>query len=86
MKKFFKQWHGENFPVREVNLPESWGYYNPVNVADVELWWAIEEDCNNGNEEAIEIDNSIFFFCDTGFIESDPTDEEIIKYLQTTGL
>ena len=86
MKKYFEKWKGENFPVREINLPESWGYYNPVDVADVELWNAIEEDYNNGNKEAEEIDNSIFYYCDSGFIASDPTDEKIIKHLQTAGL
>ena len=86
MKKYYEQWKGEKFPVRTITLPESWDYYSPVNVADYELWKAIEEDCDNGNKDAIELDNSIFFFCDSGFIESDPTDEEIIKYLQTTGV
>lgn len=80
MEKYFEEWNGKKFPVREVELPEELGGYN-ANVADVDLWDAIEEDYNNGNSEAHALDNDIYFYCDYGFIASDPTDEEIVDYL-----
>lgn len=86
MQKSYVEWKGRKYPVRTLDLPEEWDYYNPVSVADVELWCSIEEECNNGNKEAEEIDNSIFYYCDSGFVDSDPTDEEIIKYLQNAGI
>lgn len=84
MKKYFLKWKDKTFPVRTITHPEDVDYRTPieVNVADIELWWAIEEDCEKGNKEAKEIDNSIFYYCDSGFIASDPTDEEIIKRIE----
>ena len=80
MEKYFEEWDGKMFPVREVKLPEELGGYN-ANVADVDLWDAIDEDYNNGNSEAHALDNDIYYYCDYGFIASDPTDEEIVEYL-----
>lgn len=80
MEKYFEEWDGKKFPVREIRLPEELGGYN-ANVADIDLWDAIEEDYNNGNSDAHALDNEIYFYCDYGFIASDPTDEEIIEYL-----
>ena len=80
MEKYFEEWNGKKFPVREIQLPEELGGYN-ANVADVDLWDAIEEDYNNGNSDAHALDNDIYFYCDYGFIENDPTDKEIVDYL-----
>lgn len=80
MKKYFEEWNGKKFPVREVMLPEELGGYN-ANVADIDLWFAIEEDYNNGNADANAIDNSIYYYFNIGIIASDPTDEKIIEYL-----
>ena len=49
-------------------------------IADIELWLAIEKDYENDNSAAIEIDNSIFYYCDSGFVASKPTEEEVIEY------
>ena len=59
--------------------------YSPIKVADYELWAAIEDDYENESSarhsEAVGIDNDIYFYCDSGFIASDPTDEQIIEEL-----
>ena len=57
MQKSNLTWKGVCYPIREVNLPESWGYCNPVAVAEENLWNSIEEDYYNGNKEAEKIDN-----------------------------
>lgn len=80
MKKYFEEWNGKKFPVREVMLPEEFGGF-VANVTTSELWDAIENAYNDGNKTANNIDDSIYFYCKRGFIESDPTDEEIVEYL-----
>ena len=80
MKKYFEEWNGKKFPVREVMLPEELGGF-VANVATGELWGAIEDAYYANDKTAINIDDSIHFYCEYGFIESDPTDEEIIDYL-----
>lgn len=80
MNKYFEEWDGKKFPVREVELPEELGGFI-TNVATSELWDAIEDAYNTGDKTANNIDNSIYFYCEYGFIESDPTDKEIVEYL-----
>ena len=81
MEKYFEEWDGKKFLVREVMFEVCDGMETMVKVADVDLWDAIEEDYNNGNSEAHALDNDIYFYCDYGFIASDPTDDEIVEYL-----
>ena len=52
-----------------------------VTITDYELWAAIEDDYRNGDEEALWIDNNVYFYCDSGFIASNPTESEIIEYM-----
>lgn len=80
MNKYYEEWNGKKFPVREVMLPEELGGF-VTNVATGELWNAIECAYDANDKKAINIDDSIYFYCEYGFIESDPTDEEIIEYL-----
>lgn len=86
MKKSFIEYKGEKFPVRTVDLSSVSNDYKDVDVADFDLFHAIEEEYDKGVCEIVEIDNSIFFYCDSGFIASDPTDEEIINYLVKCGI
>lgn len=80
MEKYYEEWDGKKFPVREVELPEELGGF-VTSVATIELWNAIKDAYNDYNKTANNIDDCIYFYCDYGFIESDPTDEEIIEYL-----
>ena len=79
MNKYFEEWNEKKFPVRKVELPEELGGFS-ANVADYELWRAIEA-YYLLDDDARAIANSIYYYCDSGFIASDPTDEEIIDYL-----
>lgn len=80
----FIEYKGVQYPVRLVYLMnvEFHGQCENAYIADVELWAAIESDCDAGVREAIDIDNDIYFYCDSGFIASEPTDDEIIEYLK----
>lgn len=85
MNKYFEEWDGKKFPVREVMFEVCDGMETVVKVADVDLWDAIEEDYNNGNSDAHALDDDIYFYCDYGFIASNPTDEDIVEYLIYNG-
>jgi len=85
MNKYFEEWDGKKFPVREVMFKVCDDTETVVKVADIDLWDAIEEDYNNGNSEAHALDNDIYFYCDYGFIANDPTDEKIVEYLIKNG-
>ena len=53
-----------------------------VTIADYELWAAIEDDYENGVKEAVCIDNNVYYYCDSGFIASNPTESEVIEYMK----
>lgn len=89
MEKYYEEWNGKKFPVREVMFNVCDGMETIVKVADLSLWdaieYAYEHEGNPMRKEAIEIDNDIYYYCDYGFIYSDPTDEEIVEYLIKNG-
>lgn len=84
MEKYFEEWNGKKFPVRLIQLPEELGGFE-TKVSGGDLWDAIENAYNDGDKTANYIDDSIYFYCERGFIESDPTDEEIVEYLIKNG-
>lgn len=88
MKRNIITYKGVDYPVIEIarnlidseweNADSSFTYL----IADIELWFALEEDYENADTMAIGIDNSIFYYCDSGFVASEPTEEEVIKYFE----
>lgn len=89
MEKYFEEWGGKKFPVREVMFEVCYGMETVVKVADVDLWNAIENaydvKYHPNHKEAVGIDDDIYYYCEYGFIASDPTDEEIVDYLIKNG-
>ena len=83
MEKYYEKYHGKKFPVRTVVLSDVKEFYNmgSVNVSVQSLWDEIESDYWNDVLKAIDIDESIMYYFDDDFINSDPTDEEIVKQL-----
>ena len=88
-EKYFEEWNGKKYPVRLVPVDENCGVGSPIAVADYELWSAIKYDCDHEDSkkhsEAVDLDNEIYYYCDSCFIASDPSDEEIREYLKEQG-
>ncbi len=88
MKRDIITYKGVKYPIIEIarNLIDSeWENTDSslsYTIADNELWSAIEKDYEDNNSMAIEIDNLIFYYCDNGFVASEPTEEEVIKYFE----
>lgn len=52
-----------------------------LKLVDYELWKVIKNEFDEPKgEEETDIDNSIYYYCDSGFIDSNPTIEELKKY------
>lgn len=88
MERNIITYKGVKYPIIEIarNLIDSeWKNTDSslsYTIADNELWSAIEKDYEDNNSMAIEIDNLIFYYCDNGFVASEPTEEEVIKYFE----
>ncbi len=67
--------------IRSLPTFESDGYAE-TTVADHALWDAVECAIKAGDYDACKIDNEIFFYLDSEFINADPTDEQILEYLR----
>lgn len=84
MEKSYINYKGTDYPVIEIELSKisDIDSNEPVIIADYELWAAIEDDYEDGDKEAVWLDNEIYFYCDSGFIASNPTEKEIIEYMK----
>ena len=74
---------GIDYPIIEIPLSKVSDIKSDeiVTIVDCELWVAIEDDYYNGDKEAVWIDDSVYFYCDSGFIASNPTESEVIEYM-----
>lgn len=74
---------GIDYPTIEISLSKVSDIESDeiVTIADCELWVAIEDDYYNGDKEAVWLDDKIYFYCDSGFIASNPTESEVIEYM-----
>lgn len=87
VKKGSITYNGVEYPMLEVNsqiiAPEEFkGEENlMLKIVDFELWDAMaNEDDEPKGEIETEIDNSIYYYCDSGFIASNPSIEELKDY------
>ena len=52
-------------------------------ICDIEFWWdVLERPCMNGDAKANMVDSTIFYYCDSGFCASEPTEEQVIEYFR----
>ena len=80
-------WKGIEYSIRTLDIRPIPTYeaarYAAVDIADAELWDAIERVHTQEEERmAMAIDNAIFFYCEHGFLKSEPNDEELLNYLK----
>lgn len=81
MKKYFETYNGVQYPIREVDLSPILEGYGVERIADSNLSKVLAEstkDYTIDDAVATELDNSIYCYLDSGLIESDPTDAEIL--------
>ena len=83
MEKSYIEYKGERYPTIEISLNKISDIESEERVvlADIELFFAIEEDYENDVYEAVDIDNSVYYYCDSGFVESCPSESEVIEYM-----
>lgn len=85
MEKFFKEWRGNKYAVRRILIRQSFGFGPELLVADYGLWYAIKNDFYDTHSDlhgdAVNLRHSITLYLESGFINSDPTDEEILDKL-----
>lgn len=83
MERSFIEYNGVKYPTIEIALSKVSDIESDeiVIIADYELWAAIEDDYEDGDKEPVWLDDKIYFYCDSGFIESNPTESEVIEYM-----
>lgn len=81
MKTINVTFRGKEYPVREIDLSPILEGYGVARIAGYELSVALQEatqDYEVEDVEATELDNSIYCYMDSGVIESEPTDAELL--------
>ena len=81
MKKYFETYNGIEYPIREVDLSPILEGYGVERIADSNLSKVLAEsteDFSIEDVDATELDNSIYCYLDSGMIDCDPTDAEIL--------
>lgn len=88
MEKSYFEYNGEKYLAYSVNLLDIYSDQKEdlyTFVAGEELFDALEEGGllnDDASKEVVNIDEQIFFYCDDAFIHSNPTYEELVKYLR----
>lgn len=91
MKTIEMNYNGYRFPIIEIEGKkidkECTDDTIMYNICDINVWWdCLEYPCMNGEEEANAIDNMIYYYCDSGFVDNEPTEKEIIEYFHKLDL
>ena len=83
MERSFIEYKGVKYPIIEISLSKVSDIESDeiVIIAEYELWAAIEDDYEDGDKDAVWLDDKIYFYCDSGFIASNPTESELIEYM-----
>lgn len=82
MEKYNETFRGKEYPVREVDLSPIVEGYGVARIGSYELSKALREatdDFSMEDAEATALDNSIYCYMDSGVIESDPADAELLQ-------
>ena len=84
MEKIEIEYNGKKYPAFEVKYNDVYTDENDADVivSVVSLWEAMEDAYYCDDEEAIELDNTIFYYCEDSFINRNPSYEELVSYLK----
>jgi hypothetical protein len=84
MEKSYIEYKGKSYPTIEIALDKVSDIDSShiVILADTSLWDAIEEDYNNKINDAIDIDNDVYYYMDYGFINDNVTEKDVIEYMK----
>lgn len=80
---YYIDYKGKKYPARDIDNVPGFEDEGTVTVADYALWLAMEDDYDNEDKEAHGIDNEIFAYVENGFLESNPTDDELRDNLKS---
>ena len=89
------EYNGKMFPVADIEgykidseCPKTDYLGMPImySVSTERLNSELKSGLDCGDKEAEEIDNEIFFYCDNGFLEGNPSEEDVIKYFKNLNL
>lgn len=81
MEKYNVTFKGKEYPVREIDLSPIMDGYGVERIGDYELSRALQEATKGytiEDIEATELDNSIYCYMDSGVVDSEPTDSELL--------
>ena len=83
MVKHFIEYMGNQYATRNVDISAWFVGYGIETIADCDLSNAFPKDALTecSDQEVNDIDSDIYFYCDSGFIASNPTDAEIVLKL-----
>lgn len=81
---YYIDYKDKKYPARDIDNVPGYEDEGTVTVADYSLWDAIKNDYARDEEEALGIDNEIFAYVENGFLEKNPTDDELRNYLNAT--
>lgn len=78
------EYQGKKYPCVEIDLADVYDGCNHAETlaCDECLWDELEEGVINGDEEAVETDNMVAFYLPIGFIDTNPTYDEVIAEIK----
>lgn len=86
MEKGTIEWKGKEYPTRTLKLSEKtaneYDEHDEVVVSVISLWDAMEEEYFNKDNEAEDIDDGIFYYVEDAFMEKNPSEKELQRYLE----
>ena len=83
MEKQFIEYMGNHYATRDVDISAWFVGYGIETIADCDLSNAFPKDALTecDDQEVNDIDADVYFYCNSGFIASNPTDAEIVLEL-----
>lgn len=83
MEVSYIEWKGKSYPCVEVDMSDVVDCESETTtVADEGLWDAIKEDFEEGDADAVRIDEEIWFYADSDMFKDGVTYKDMVKHLK----